>query len=79
MGVVVGVVRGAGVPLAAGFGATVGAGESFGEGVGVGVVFSSFLTAKAEFWARAIATKVKARSSFFMRHDSIRFAPEAAS
>jgi hypothetical protein len=49
VGVVDGVVRGAAVPLAAGFGVAVVAGESIGKGVGVGVVFSSFRTANAEF------------------------------
>lgn len=47
-------------------GLAVGAGESFGIGVGVGVVFSSFRTARAEFWERARVTRASVISKFFI-------------
>ena len=63
--VIVTVAEGTGIALSAGFAVAVGEAFNIGNGVGVGVVFSSFLTAKAEFTAKIVAITVRAvRSNF---------------
>ena len=65
-----GVVRGTGVVVLAGLAVavTAGVGEPFniGNGVAVGVVSSSFLIARAEFWLKTIAAMVNDPSKIFI-------------
>ena len=61
-----GVVRGTGVVVLAGLAVAVGDAFNIGKGVAVGVVSSSFLIARAEFWLKTIAAMVNEPSKIFI-------------